>query len=141
MPPRDTRTGAVLEDLILPALSKGGYKFQRQVLVGTRPGGGVHKIDVLAEDERGHTYLISLKWQQVGGTAEQKVPFELICLTDIIKRNPDRFHAAYLVLGGTGWKLKDFYLNGGLNEFIIDARLVHLIGLEAFVARANSGRL
>jgi len=85
--------------------------------------------------------LISLKWQQVGGTAEQKVPFELICLSDIMKRNPEKFHTAYLVLGGTGWRLKDFYLGGGLNEFIRDAHLVSLIALEPFVAKANSGKL
>jgi hypothetical protein len=90
----------------------GGYKFAKQAMIGSRPGGGAHKIDVLARDAQDRSYLISLKWQQVGGTAEQKVPFELICLVDIVKRNPGRFQAAYLVLGGTAWKLKDFYLSG-----------------------------
>ncbi len=84
--PRDTRTGAVLESIVLPALAQGGYKYRKQVLVGARPGGRDHKIDVLAEDKTGHSYLTSMKWQQVGGTAEQKVPFEVICLIDIMVR-------------------------------------------------------
>jgi hypothetical protein len=38
-------------------------------------------LDAVAEkDER--QILISVKWQQVSGTAEQKVPFEVICLVE-----------------------------------------------------------
>ena len=40
------------------------------------------------------------KGQQIGGTAEQKVPFEVMCLADAVRAE----HAAraYLVLGGDG---------------------------------------
>ena len=50
-------------------------------------------------DER---ILVSLKWQQTGGTAEQKVPFEVMCLADAVTAG----HAvrAFLALGGDGWK-------------------------------------
>ena len=82
-----------------------------------------------------------MKWQQVGGTAEQKVPFELICLIDIMIRQPDKFHAAYLVLGGTGWSLRDFYIAGGLNDYIKRTELVTILDLEHFVAKANKGEL
>lgn len=46
------------------------------------------------------------KWQQIGGTAEQKVPFEVMCLADAVRAE----HAAraYLVLGGDGWTLRDY---------------------------------
>jgi hypothetical protein len=131
----------VLESIILPALVQGGYSFKRQVLVGVRPAGGIHKIDVLAADSHGRLYLLSMKWQQVGGTAEQKVPFELICLIDLMRKEPDKYHAAYIVLGGTGWKMRDFYISGALNQFIPDAGLVRIVGLEQFVALANKGQL
>ena len=50
--------------------------------------------DVLAEKDS-QKILVSSKWQQVGGTAEQKVPFELISLIEAIKGGP--FTHAYLV--------------------------------------------
>lgn len=34
---RDTRTGSVLETMILPALKLGGYSVQLQVPIGCRP--------------------------------------------------------------------------------------------------------
>src|SRR5437879_5145760 len=60
-------------------------------------------VDAIAEkdDQR---FLISLKWQQTGGTAEQKVPFEVISLADVVLR--ENFVKAYLVLGGERWTLR-----------------------------------
>ena len=40
--------------------------------------------------------LISVKWQQVSGTAEQKVPFEIIGLADAVLTG--EYAKAYLVL-------------------------------------------
>jgi hypothetical protein len=57
--------------MIIPALERGGYAHQEQLNVGTRFGGGRHIIDVLAE-KNGQRILVSLKWQQSSGTAEQK---------------------------------------------------------------------
>ena len=65
--------------MILPALEHGGYAYRSRVNVGERLGGGAHIVDAVAEIE-GRQFLISVKWQQVSGTAEQKVPFEVICL-------------------------------------------------------------
>jgi hypothetical protein len=64
--------------MILPALKRGGYTYLTQQLIGERFGGGSPFADVVAEKE-GQRYLVSLKWQQVSATAEQKVPFEVIC--------------------------------------------------------------
>ena len=83
--------------------------------------------------------LVSVKWQQVAGTAEQKVPFEAICLLDAVERGP--YEKAYLVLGGEGWKLRQFYVGGGLNRFLALANRVEIMTLEGFVAKANQGRL
>jgi hypothetical protein len=77
----------------------------RQVLTRRRRdsrrlrGGRRHFVDVIAERD-GKRFLVSLKWQQVSGTAEQKVPFEVISLADAVNKNG--FTKAYLVLGGEG---------------------------------------
>lgn len=137
---RDTGTGGVLESMILPALERGGYSIQAQVVVGQRIGGRRHKVDALAA-KPGRTVLVSLKWQQVGGTAEQKVPFEVLCLADVMRARSTEFDAAYLVLGGEGWTLREFYTGGGLKEHLKGADRVEIVTLENFIARANQGKL
>jgi len=135
---RDTRTGGVLEAMVLPALKRGGYTYETQVKIGKRPGGGTHKVDAVAE-KGGERILVSLKWQQVGGTAEQKVPFEVICLAEEVRGG--QFQKAYLVLGGDGWTLRDFYTSGGLQQHLTHAGKVQVLTLERFVAVANKGGL
>lgn len=135
---RDTRTGGVLEQMILPALSRGGYKFRTRVDIGRRLGLGRHIVDVVAEKEATRI-LISLKWQQVSGTAEQKVPFEVICLSEALQEAG--FDKAYVVLGGEGWTLRDFYTTGGLKRHLVTAGQVDIVTLERFVALANQAGL
>jgi hypothetical protein len=135
---RNTGTGGVLERMILPALDQGGYGYRVQVNIGRRLGCGQHNVDVVAEKD-GRQFLVSMKWQQVSGTAEQKVPFEVICLLEALQSGT--FAKAFLVLGGGGWSLRDFYTSGGLNPFIKDADKVEVLTLESFVGRANAGRL
>ncbi len=141
VPLRDTRTGFVLEEMVLPTLRQGGYTFRTQVDVGTRPGGARHLVDVLARDPAGREFLLSVKWQQTSGTAEQKVPFEVICLADAMNAQAGRYERAYLVLGGKGWKLRDYFISGALSEHLIHANRVSIISLEDFVARANKTQL
>jgi hypothetical protein len=124
--------------MILPALKRGGYTFQTQQKVTPRPGGRRHFVDVVAEKD-GHRYLVSLKWQQVSGTAEQKVPFEVISLADAAKQG--KFTKAYLVLGGEGWTLRNFYTDGGLKSHLVDSDKVDILTLEKFVAIANQAKL
>lgn len=141
MTSRDTTTGAVLEEMILPALNRGGYQTDTHVSIGQRFGGGKHIVDVLAQRPPDRRFLISLKWQQVSGTAEQKVPFEAISLADAILSSPGTYTKAYLVLGGQGWKLRDFFVDGGLNYHLRHGSLVTVLSLEDFVAKANNGLL
>jgi hypothetical protein len=141
MAPRDTSTGLVLEQMILPSLRHGGYTYKTQVNIGQRLGGGRHVVDVLAEDKAGQKIIISLKWQQVSGTAEQKVPFESMCLAETILAGDNDYQKAYLVLGGAGWKLRDFYTGGGLDRHLRYSNLVDIVTLEGFIAKANQGQL
>ena len=117
--------------MVLPALKRGGYQVSKQVIVGTRPGGGKHKVDVVAGDKAGRAVLVSLKWQQTGGTTEQKVPFEVMCLVDAMKTYPGRYQAAYIVLGGNGWTLREFYTGDWLSRYMMDAGSVHLLDMES----------
>jgi hypothetical protein len=153
MSPRNTTTGRVLEEMILPALKRGGYEVEIQRAIGKRLGGGSHRIDVVAS-KTGKRFLVSLKWQQQGGTAEQKVPYEVICLADAVIN--EGFDGAFLVLGGIdhapgdrkartkstpGWKLRNFYIGGGLSSHLVHADKVKILALETFVVRANDGAL
>ena len=95
-------------------------------------------IDAVAS-KGGEDLLVSLKWQQTSGTAEQKVPFEVMCLADVVRARGGQ--RAYLVLGGDGWKLRDYYTSGALSEHLIHSALVRVVTLEAFVRLANNGEL
>lgn len=143
MPGRDTTTGAVLETMILPSLIRGGYICSKQQHIGSRPSGGKHLVDVIAvRDEQ--TFIVSLKWQQTSGTAEQKVPFEVICLIDAVKHGNskyvDNYKHAYLVLGGSGWTLRNFYISE-LDNYLPHKEWVTILSLEDFVGLANRGKL
>ena len=138
MSPRDTRTGGVLERMVLPALERGGYTYRTQVNLGQRLGGGRHMVDAVVEKDR-QRFLLSVKWQQVSGTAEQKVPFEVICLSEAMETG--EYTKAYVVLGGEGWKLRPFYTTGGLSKHLVNAGKVEVTTLESFVGRANQGKL
>ncbi len=135
---RNTNTGGVLEAMIFPALHKGGYCWTRHTKIGKRPGGGKHLVDAVVTKDA-LIILVSSKWQEVSGTAEQKVPFEVICLIRAIESG--EYKRAYLVLGGPGWTLRHFYTSGGLTEYIPQAGLVNIVTLEQFVALANQSGL
>ena len=135
---RDTRTGDVLEKMVLPALENSGYDLRTGVNIGQRLGQGRHIVDVVATKDNAN-FLVSLKWQQVSGTAEQKVPFEVISLSEAMQGGA--YARAYLVLGGDGWRLRDFYTSGGLNKHLTRPESVEIVTLERFIALANQGAL
>ena len=138
MSPGNTQTGGVLERMVLPALDHGGYTHKVQVEVGERLGCGRHFVDAVVSKES-RQFLVSVKWQQVSGTAEQKVPFEVICLIEALEGSG--YEKAYVVLGGEGWKLREFYTKGGLAKYLKNPERVEIITLESFIGRANQGKL
>ena len=124
--PRDTSTGKVNEADIEQFLSENceGSVYP-QAEVGTQfDTGKIHIVDVLlggkaykkkkkakrwiSEHQGGD--LISLKYQKVEGTAEEKIPFEFIKLQNAIDKY--KYNRAIIVLcGDDGWTLKKTYLN------------------------------
>lgn len=142
MVPRDTRTGGVLENTLLPSLLNNGYKTESQADVGPKPNGRKHKIDILVETPDYEKVLVSVKWQQSGGTAEEKIPFEVIKLLYSIEKSDGKYNRAYIVLGGgQGWTLKDWYIKGGLNDYIKNAVDIKIVGLEDFITLCNNKKL
>lgn len=89
--------------------------------------------------------------KQTSGTAEQKVPYEVIRLIEAVIRSKGHFTRAYLVLGGPGWKLRDFYTRGGLKPYINYQAsetqhipytdYVRIVSFEDFLALACRGKL
>ena len=53
----------------------------------------------------------------------------------------ERFYKAYLVLGGEGWRYKEFYVSGGLRPYLANADIVNIVSLERFIMLANQGKL
>ena len=127
---------------MLPALQEAGYQYKKQSRIGRVMGGRPYRADLLVHDPAsGRRIVVSLKWQQVAGTAEQKIPFEVIALLQLLESR--KCDDAYLVLGGTGWtpQLREFYLSGGLCRFIPEAKRVKIVGLEEFIKLVNSRQL
>jgi Holliday junction resolvase-like predicted endonuclease len=133
---RRTSTGAVFEKSVAHALEHGGYLVHTQQNMGQRLGGGKHFVDIVAE-KGGETILVSLKWQQTSGTAEQKVPYEYICLAHALEEHKT-IARAYLVLGGNGWTKREFYVDGLQDWVSSDSEVVVIEGND-FIAIANKG--
>lgn len=101
---RNTGTGAQFEHRIEAVLQRCGLASQSQVLVGDKPGGGRHRVDHVVTRPGGGELLVSCKTQNTGGTAEEKLPFELMKLAHTVSDAPARWGSyAVLVLDGDGW--------------------------------------
>lgn len=105
---RDTTTGTSYEKEIENLLEEFSvHDFKRQMNIGEKRNGGKHYIDILLNGKE----LISLKYQKVQGTAEEKIPFEFMKLQDAI--DDHKYQSATIVLAGPdeAWKWKDYYLS------------------------------
>ena len=60
---------------------------------------------------------------------------------DAIRAGAGAYAKAYVVLGGGGWSLRNFYVQGGLEKYLEYRGLVEILTLESFVALANQGKL
>ena len=105
---RDTTTGGNFEEIVKLCIDRScqrnGLTAFPQRTVGTKPGGGKHRVDyelVAIRDEniRG---LVSCKKQGTSGTAQEKVAYEVIKLLHTMAED-QRYRHAWLVLGGTGF--------------------------------------
>jgi len=129
---RDTTTGTNYETEIENLLEQfSDHKVQSQVWIGKKRNGGKHRLDILLNDDE----LISLKYQCVLGTAEEKIPFEFMKLQHAI--DDHGYKSATIVLAGPdkAWKWKDYYLS---EEFCAKMKSIYpnvrIINHEQFVS-------
>jgi len=114
--PRNTTSGKYYEETVQRAIErscrKNGLTAIRQQRVGTSPSGRRHVVDwelILDADDQVRG-LVSCKFQDSAGTAEEKVPYEVLKLLYAMETD-ERYKRAWIVLGGKGWTvgLKSFY--------------------------------
>lgn len=102
-------------EVLSRACDKHGYSKRPQARVGTTPGGSAHIVDWEIWDSNNHNVraLVSCKYQDSGGTAEEKIPYEVIKLVKAMN-DDSRYRFAWLVIGGDGWNsgLLSYYVNG-----------------------------
>jgi hypothetical protein len=130
---RDTTTGTSYEKEVNCLLEQfSNHKFKAQVNVGCKRNGGRHYVDVLLNDDE----LLSLKYQRVQGTAEEKIPFEVMKLQHAVIDNG--YKSATIVLAGPdkAWKWKEYYLG---KDFQCDMKKIYpdinIISHEQFVEK------
>lgn len=131
-----TTTGGLWERTIAPALDLHyAGRYERHVPVGAHLFGGRYFVDFLIED----SILVSAKWQQVPGTAEQKLLYEIATLIDTLRLSQGRYRRAYVVLGGMGFRpsTKNFLFEQRHRGLLQDGHLVEVVSLEEFIGRAN----
>ena len=147
---RDTTTGKVNEDNIENFLIENyDGEVHSQVEVGNQFGTKKkHILDILLDGQgvkkKGKKRpislhkggkLVSLKYQSVEGTAEEKIPFECEKLQDAI--DTYGYESAIIVLcGNEGWTLKEHYLSDKFtNKLKLTAKDVTIMTEEQFLEK------
>ena len=122
---RDTTTGKSYEDVVEELLLEHtNHKVKTQVNVGAKRNGGRHYVDILLND----TELLSLKYQKVQGTAEEKILFEIMKLQHAVTDHG--YKSAVIVIAGPdkAWKWKEYYLGdefqSAMKKIYPDVRII-----------------
>jgi len=78
---KGTRTGKNWELVIKPVLEiHYAGRFETQARIGPQLYGGDYVADLVIHDPEHGSVIVSAKWQQVSGTAEQKVLYDIASL-------------------------------------------------------------
>lgn len=124
------KTGKEFENFCEHLLSVAGYNVEEQVNIGLRPTGGTHNVDLLVSIDDDVRHIVSLKFQEVAGTAEEKIPYEQICLQHACETY--NYETAIIVLAGPGWKHDDCYREGTLNKWM-NVPFVKVMNFDEFL--------
>lgn len=130
---KNSSTGVKFEAEIQYLLENfSSHSFEPQVNIGLKRNGGKHYVDILLNNEE----LISLKYQQVEGTAEEKIPFEFMKLQHAV--DDYGYKGATIVISGpdSAWKWKEYYLS---DEFSSQMKQIYpdvsIMELKDFINR------
>ena len=125
----NTTVGKEVENFVEHSLEQSGYNVESQVIAG-----GINQcwnyIDLVLCFDDIQDEAISLKYQSVKGTAEEKIPFEAESLAKMVRTNG--YAIGTIVLCGFGWD--EFKYNWFLNEYRPPAG-VRIMSYDDFVAR------
>ena len=92
-------SGKKFEKLVAQILRKNGCLVTEQANIGFKFKNKKHQVDSLVNGK----ILVSVKWQDSGGTAEEKVGYEMWTLNEKILSGV--FEKAFVILGGPGWTI------------------------------------
>ena len=92
-------SGKKFEKLVAQILRKNGCLVTEQVNIGFKFKNKKHQVDSLVNGK----ILVSVKWQDSGGTAEEKVGYEMFTLHQKILYGI--YEKAFVILGGPGWTI------------------------------------
>lgn len=132
-------TNEVYKTMLLPSIEKGGYHKLNDTKIGTRPNGNFHRVGYILKKAQ-DLFPVVLRWQQVNGTAEQKLPYEMLCLIESIQQRP-QYTKVYVVLGGPGWTLRDYYLSQRFREQLNIPDRIKIMTVETFIKQVNQSKL
>ncbi len=135
-------TQSQLSDKCALVLRSHGWLLQRNRALAPSPKGGNIRADILAiSSTTGRQIAVYPRWQATSGTAEEKLPFQLIKFEIARAAKPDCADAAYFVLEGPGWTWRDFYTSGALYSYLPSGMSSHCMSLESFARLVASGGL
>lgn len=115
-------TWKLFEGILDKALVDSGYKIEdnKNYSFICSLTGRKHMPDkVIKNPKTKKLIIISKKWQEVNGTADEKIMYEVLKLLDL-KTNYSQIENVYILLGGKGFdsKLGYYYLSQNWNSFL-----------------------
>ena len=125
-PRRTDKTGKCFEYFCEHLLCLSGVNVDEQENIGLRPTGGAHNTDLIVDEE----VIISLKYQDVAGTAEEKIPYEQMCLQHACETYG--YKKAVIVLAGPGWSHDDSYRENVFGQWM-NTPNVSVINFDEFL--------
>lgn len=143
MPGGATRSGAEFEEEVRTALRSGGYKVaDPKASLGTNLAGNKVRSAFIAESPEGKLLLVSTYFQDGPGTTQERVPWGVLTMGELLRQNGDRFARAYFVLGGIeGFTLKKYFVSGDLQGHLTGCENVIVVDQETLRRLASKGAL
>lgn len=135
-------TQSELVEVCSSTLRESGWQIQRNLALAPSPKGGQLRTDILGfHKETGKRVAVFPRWQASLGTAEEKIPFQIMKFEMAVAARPDCADAAYFVLEGNGWTWREFYLSPALMEYLPRKTRSKCVRLETFYQLALTGTL
>lgn len=144
------KNGRALCDLLQDLLEKHGYLVDTEVYVGFRPGSapplpdsraeGRQRVDLVAVNSTGRRVAISVKYQGVAGTVEEKLPWEVLSLKKLLAENHREYAAAYIVTGGDGFRhwMKTYFEGDEFRDDMVLPGNLRVVDVDAFEILVNA---